>query len=205
MSDSAQTGLGPETLTLIRDMVSDTEPVHMPEPRRAAPSPVHTAAMHTVAPSQAASSGYARRPPNAVLARVRAFRPSRRQIFWTVFALIVLLRPAWIVLTLVLGAFVTLGFGADRVWSGAVSLLKWYMLRAPVRGARLTARIDRFACRWDNLLDRFPDGWVDGLYLPDLQSLLDADDRHDAVMATRLQPVPERQGRSLKAPARKRS
>lgn len=191
MSDSAKAGLDPETLTLIRDMVSDTDPVDMPQPRRSAPSPVHTAATHTVAASQTASSAYARRPLNAVLTRVQAFRPSRRQIFWTIFALIVLLRPAWIVLTLVLAAFVTLGvfvgFGPDRVWSGAVSLLKWYTLRAPVRGARLTARIDRFACRWDNLLDRFPEGWVDGLYLPDLQSLRDADDRHDAVMATRLQ------------------
>lgn len=191
MSDSVKAGLGPETLSLIRDIVSDADPVDMPEPRRAPRSLVHSAAEHTVAASQVAPSGYARRPLNKVLMRVRAFRPSRRQIFWSIFALIVLLRPAWIVLTLVLAAFATLGifvgFGADRVWSGAVSLLKWYTQRAPVRGARLTARIDRFACRWDNLLDRFPDGWVDGLYLPDLQSLLDADDRHDAVMATRLQ------------------
>lgn len=203
MSDSVKAGLGPETLSLIRDIVSDADPADMPEPRRAPPSPGHTAAVHTVAASQAAPSGSARRPLNTALARVRAFRPSRRQIFWTIFVLIVLLRPAWIVLTLVLAAFVTLGvfvgFGADRVWSGAVSLLRWYTSRAPVRGARLTARIDRFACRWDNLLDRFPDGWVDGLYLPDLQSLLEADDRHEAVMATRLQRMQDQSADSQAA------
>lgn len=185
MSDSAKAGLGPETLSLIRDIVTGDGAEDAPAAPRA--------------PTQHASRAAPSQPKRSVapgllgrtVARVRAFRPTRRQIVWSAVALIVLLRPAWVVLMLVLGLFLVMGvfaaFGSDRVWSGAVGLLKWYMNRAPAKGARLAARIDGFACRWDNLLDRFPDGWVDALYLPDLQSLLDADDRHDAVMATRLQ------------------
>ncbi len=185
MSDSAKAGLGPETLSLIRDIVTGDGAEDAPAAPRA--------------PTQRASRAAPSQPKRSVapgllgrtVARVRAFRPTRRQIVWSAVALIVLLRPAWVVLMLVLGLFLVMGvfaaFGSDRVWSGAVGLLKWYMNRAPAKGARLAARIDGFACRWDNLLDRFPDGWVDALYLPDLQSLLDADDRHDAVMATRLQ------------------
>jgi hypothetical protein len=182
MSDSAKAGLGPETLSLIRELVSG-EAVTLPR------GPL----VHRIVSPQEALP--ARRGVSDVVtqrfARLRALRPSRRQSVWAAVGLIVLLRPAWVVLTLVLGVFVMLGmvvaFGADRVWSGSVGLLKWYTGRAPERGVRLAARIDRFACRWDSLLDRFPDGWVDGLYLPDLQSLLDAEDWHDAVMATRLQ------------------
>ena len=35
-------------------------------------------------------------------------------------------------------------------------------------------------------LDRFPDGMVDGLYLPDFQSIQVTDEQHDAVVDARL-------------------
>lgn len=189
MSDSAQTGLGPETLSLIRDMVSGEGGEEAPAAPRAS---ALRKTPETARPRVGAAS------PDVLsraIAKVRAFRPSRRQIIWSSIALVVLIWPALVVLALVLSIFTVIGVflacGSDRVWSGAVRLLKWYMARAPERGASLAVRLDRFALRWDNFLDRFPDGWVDGLYLPDLQSLLEADDRHDAVMATRLQRLQE--------------
>tara|TARA_R110002126_G_scaffold192157_1_gene340323 strand:- start:331 stop:945 length:615 start_codon:yes stop_codon:yes gene_type:complete len=191
MPDSVKAGLGPDTLSLIRNMVSEADTAGMPADSPATRPRAGMAQALPDAGTQTLHPDFAKQMAHQSFARARHFRPSRRQVLWTAFALIVLLRPAWIVLTLVLGAFLILGvfvaFGADRVWSGAVNLLKWYIARAPERGARLVGRMDRFACRWDNLLDRFPDGWVDGLYLPDLQSPLEADDRHDAVLATRLQ------------------
>ncbi|MBM1816650.1 hypothetical protein [Pseudosulfitobacter pseudonitzschiae] len=191
MSDSVKAGLGPDTLSLIRNMVSEADTADTPSDRPAARPRAAVAQALPDAGPQPLQPDFARQMAHQSILRARKFRPSCRQILWATLALIVLLRPAWIVLMLVLGAFLILGvfvaFGADRVWSGAVDLLKWYIARAPERGARLVERMDRFACRWDKLLDRFPDGWVDGLYLPDLQSLLEADDRHDAVLATRLQ------------------
>ncbi|UOA28346.1 hypothetical protein [Pseudosulfitobacter sp. DSM 107133] len=195
MSDSAKADLGPDTLSLIRDLVTDEnvtpEAPRAPSPRaQMAATPVEHVAV-TAGPARRATQGRAKDALHRVVARLRGFRPSRRQIIWAAIALVVVLRPAWVVLALVLGLFLVLGvflaFGPDRLWAGTVALLKWYIARAPERGARLAAWIDGFAYRWDSLLDLFPDGWVDALYLPDLQSVLEADDRHDAVMATRLQ------------------
>jgi len=39
---------------------------------------------------------------------------------------------------------------------------------------------------WDGILDRFPEGTVDGLYLPDFGELAAADDRHTEAMDRRL-------------------
>ena len=100
--------------------------------------------------------------------------------------LVLLLRPQWVVLFvfallfLVVGAFAFLG--ADRVWNGVMTLLVRYKTRHPEKSNQLEARLDRFALRWDVFLDRFPEGSVDGLYLPDLQALQRRDDAHvDAV------------------------
>ena len=58
--------------------------------------------------------------------------------------------------------------------------------RNPVRGVLLREHMDRFACGWDSSLDRFPDGMVDGLYMPDLQAMESAEAAHSYAMAQRL-------------------
>ena len=39
--------------------------------------------------------------------------------------------------------------------------------------------------KWDAVLDRFPEGTVDGLYLPDFGEMAAAEARHDAALDRR--------------------
>lgn len=118
------------------------------------------------------------------------FRPARRQIMWGAVALLVLLRPHWFVLTVFLGLFVIIGvfavFGAENVWAGLMRIFSRFVARSPERGQRMVQRLDAVAMRWDGFLDRFPEGSVDGLYLPDFQSLREAEERHNSVVDERL-------------------
>jgi hypothetical protein len=118
------------------------------------------------------------------------FQPSRKLIALTVFLAVLVLRPHWVFLSMVLTLFVIMGafvfLGADKVWRTVVRSLHFFAGRSPERAQRLVKGLDEFALRWDGFLDRFPDGIVDGLYLPDFQSLMDAQDQHDAVVDARL-------------------
>ena len=122
--------------------------------------------------------------------RVRTFRPTTRQLALVCFALLVVVRPHWFVIggALFLGsiAFVFLLFGSDRIWRGVVAYLRRVDARDPVRGVLLRERMDWWACRWDAILDHFPDGMVDGLYMPDLQAMESAEAAHTYAMAQRL-------------------
>ncbi|MEO9572938.1 MAG: hypothetical protein ABJ263_05100 [Tateyamaria sp.] len=122
--------------------------------------------------------------------RVLSFRPSTRQLAMACLALLVVVRPHWFVIggSLLLGsvAGIFLVFGSDRIWRGVVSYLRRIDARDPVRGVLLRERMDWWACRWDAVLDHFPDGMVDGLYMPDLQAMETAEAAHTYAMAQRL-------------------
>ncbi|WP_299142514.1 hypothetical protein [uncultured Tateyamaria sp.] len=126
----------------------------------------------------------------ARLAHLRAFRPSTRHLAMVSTLLLLVVRPHWFVIGLVLtiavvtGAFMTLG--ADRIWRGVLNWLDRVAARDPARAQQLRVRLDRFACRWDGVLDMFPDGMVDGLYMPDFQGMQDAEAAHIAAMGHRL-------------------
>lgn len=126
----------------------------------------------------------------SLIRRVRSFRPSTRQLALACLALLVVVRPHWFVIggALLLGgvAGIFLLFGSDRIWRGVVSYLRRVDARDPVRGVLLRERMDWWACRWDAVLDRFPDGMVDGLYMPDLQAMETAEAAHTYAMAQRL-------------------
>lgn len=125
-----------------------------------------------------------------VFVRIRSFRPSTRQLALVCLALLVVVRPNWFVIGAALllagvaGLFLLLG--SDRIWRGVVSYLRRVDARDPVRGVLLRERMDWWACRWDAVLDRFPDGMVDGLYMPDLQGMETAEAAHTYAMAQRL-------------------
>lgn len=85
---------------------------------------------------------------------------------------------------IITGVFLTVGY--DGFWQGMIKFGRWYANRRPARAALLHARLDRFAVAWDGILDRFPEGTVDGLYLPDFGELAAADDRHTEAMDRRL-------------------
>lgn len=124
------------------------------------------------------------------LERLRGYRPSRRQVMLLVLVLFALWRP-WLVLALVLlppvlvlGLLV--GLGHDRFWDGAMRGFIRFAQRFPARAERLRRRMDGFAMRWDAVLDRFPEALVQGLYLPDFDSLQQREARHDRVLDERL-------------------
>ncbi|WP_156874841.1 hypothetical protein [Sulfitobacter alexandrii] len=129
-------------------------------------------------------------------AAVTGYRPTPRHIVIGACALIVVLRP-WLVLGLaLLGLFVMTGvfliLGYDGFWRRAMGLARWYARRHPSRAVELHRKLDSFAMKWDAILDRFPEGTVDGLYLPDFGDLAEADSRHDAAMDRRLSEMRER-------------
>jgi hypothetical protein len=98
---------------------------------------------------------------------------------------ILIVAPFFAVLTLVLGAFAI--FGADRVWHDVGQLFSRYEARNPKKATRLLKRLDAFAIHWDAFLDRFPEGWVDGLYLPDLADREERLRREEAILDARLE------------------
>jgi len=126
-----------------------------------------------------------------VVDRLRAFRPTPRHLALVSLALLVALRPHWFVVTGVLGVALIVGafmfLGSDRIWRMVLAHLARVDGRNPARAALLRTRLDRFACRWDAILDFFPDGMVDGLYMPDLQAMQDGEEAHTAAMAARLE------------------
>ena len=121
--------------------------------------------------------------------RIRAKRPPARAVILSLLALAVVLRP-WLVfgvvfvtVFVVLGVFLALSY--DGFWQRAMALGRWYAARRPERAAALHARLDAFAMKWDAVLDRFPEGTVDGLYLPDFGEMAEAEARHDAALDRR--------------------
>ena len=106
------------------------------------------------------------------------------------FALLVVFYPLWIVVPCLIGFPVLLGsfaiFGADKAWSVIIKAFRAYAARSPEHAQRLAVHLDVFAMPWDALLDRMPEGSVNGLYLPDFQSIQVAADVHYWVVGDRL-------------------
>lgn len=97
----------------------------------------------------------------------------------------VIVFPLFVSIFSVIGAFVL--FGSERVWRAVSRILTRYEARAPRKAARLMARLDAFAVHWDAILDRFPEGTVDGLYLPDFANHKERAVEQEAMLADRLE------------------
>lgn len=122
-------------------------------------------------------------------ASVTSYRPTPKHLMLAGLALLVLFRPWLVVGLLLIGLFVMVGvfliLGYDGFWRRAMGLARWYAQRRPNRAAELHRKLDDFAMKWDAILDRFPEGSVDGLYLPDFGDLATADKRHDEALDRR--------------------
>lgn len=124
------------------------------------------------------------------ISRVRRFEPTTRHLALASAALLFVVRPNWfviaavIILVAVVATFVSLG--ADRIWTSVLNWLDRIEMKNPGRAEDLRAKLDTFAYRWDSVLDVFPDGMVDSLYMPDFQSLQQAEAEHQQVVAERL-------------------
>ena len=58
--------------------------------------------------------------------------------------------------------------GSERIGAWMLRIFLWLDARSPARAEQLRLRADRLAIRIDALLDRLPDRWTEGLYMPDL-------------------------------------
>jgi hypothetical protein len=122
--------------------------------------------------------------------RLMDYRPTPRHIVLASLALLVLFRPGLVLGLLALAglglAALYVSLGHDGFWLRVLALWGWYARRQPARAAALRTRLERFALRWDALLDRFPGGTVDFLYLPDFEELAQRDHRHTETVERRL-------------------
>jgi hypothetical protein len=136
-----------------------------------------------------ATPGPVARALSHLTGHARGYRPTPRHIAFAIIVLLAVLRP-WLVVALILlpivivtGIFLAVGY--DRFWSGVLRSYQWYHARRPKRAERLRRRADSFAMRWDAFLDRFHEGSVDALYLPDLNSLQQEEERHEKALDQR--------------------
>lgn len=196
------------TMSAIRSILHEPAPSNAPSGMKAKAKVALAASLHAVKAPQVEVSKDAAMTDEAdlfiaddidnertaklsLLSKLRlSFQPTRKHAAWAGIGLLAFFRPHWFVLTFILCAFVILGvlaiFGADKVWGGLMRFYSRFAARFPERAQRISSKMDRVAMRRDSMLDIFPDGMVDGLYLPDFQSIQEAEDRHEAVVDARL-------------------
>ena len=160
-----------------------------------APSKAELRAAKRAAKASAASTGAGDGILGRAKARVLGYRPTPKHIVLACLALLIVFRP-WLVLGLLFltGFIVTAIFlilGYDGFWRRTMGAARWYARRRPARSVELHRKLDTFAMKWDAVLDRFPEGSVDGLYLPDFGDLAEAEARHDAVLDRRFDSLRE--------------
>ncbi len=210
----ADAGLDDESLLAIRSLVSEqpaTDPARRDQPSRTVDGPAAPQRNQRKAdslpplaephgdtaersPRKVADRKRSVRPAGGALAglraRVRGYRPKPTHIALALLLLLVVFRPwlmfglIFVTLVIITGVFLITGY--DGFWHGVIRISRWYARRNPARAGVIHRRLDGFAMRWDAVLDRFPEGTVDGLYLPDFGGLATADARHDEAMERRL-------------------
>ena len=128
-------------------------------------------------------------------AKVMGYRPTRRHIALAIAAYLILFRP-WLVLAVVVllvftitAIFLILGY--DGFWRQIMRFARWYAQRHPSRSVEIHRKLDNFAMKFDAFLDRFPEGTVDGLYLPDFGDLAAAEAKHDEALDRRFDKLRE--------------
>lgn len=161
--------------------------------------PIEAAPAGTVKAAKAAKaprgSGTFARLTAPFVARIKGYRPTPKHMIVAALLVLVFFRP-WLVLGIVLlsllvfiGVFLILGY--DGFWQRGMAIARWYAQRNPDRAFEMHSRLDQFAMKWDAVLDKFPDGTVDGLYLPDFQEIEAAEKRHEAALDRRLKDMRE--------------
>lgn len=168
------------------------DPADAPAPRRVSTSPQSP---HRETKAKAKSDGAQDGLVQRLKAKVLGYRPTALHIVLGCFAMMVIFRP-WLVLGImfltgfvITGIFMILGY--DGFWRRAMGLARWYARKRPERSFEMHRKLDSFAMKWDAVLDRFPEGSVDGLYLPDFGDLAAADARHDAALDRRFDSLRE--------------
>lgn len=205
-SQTAAETFDEDALAAIRELVATEARPEAEQPRRARPNPAPSGP----APAQAAGAApeAVSTDPLETLAnlhegglvglikeKITSYRPTVKHIVILALVLLVVFRP-WVVLGIVfLTAFVVTGvfliLGYDGFWRRVMGVARWHARRHPSRSVEIHRKLDGFAMRFDAFLDRFPEGSVDGLYLPDFGDLAAADARHDEALDRRFDNLRE--------------
>ncbi len=118
---------------------------------------------------------------------------STNRLIWLAIIGIVIVRPDWIFLGILMWAVFVVGafllVGADRIWRAISWAAKRRATKAPDKGAKLYAWLESVADRWDRVLDCFPDGMVDTLYMPDFANFEPPKAAHKARVEAKLQTL----------------
>jgi hypothetical protein len=132
---------------------------------------------------------------NGLLLTVLGHAHTQKIVLAVGVLLLVYFRP-WLVVSILLlwvflvaGIFLMLGY--DGFWRRSMKAARWYAKRRPARAVELHRKLDAFAMKWDAVLDRFPEGTVDGLYLPDFRAAEHAQVQQDAAIDRRLSQIRE--------------
>lgn len=195
-ADNTETARKPAKVRRTKPMLGFSPRTKYPTPRRRADDlpPLARAGTEDADKSRAAQLPQLLR---AVTVRALRYRPTPRQMAFAAAALLILLRPHWVLLGLVLTVMLGLGLfliiGPDRVWRIVMAYLRRVDLTDPDKAVSIRARLDRFACRWDGFLDLLPEGSVDGLYLPDFMGMAERDAQHTSAMAERFDRMMQQQ------------
>jgi hypothetical protein len=137
-----------------------------------------------------------RRAPRFRLPRLTIARhkTSRRVVLILGLVATVYMWPWLIALMFVFAVAIVLAglaaLGSEWLGARALGAFLWLDARNPARAERLRLRADGLAMRIDALLDRLPDRWTEGLYMPDLsraalipQDMSDRPDPFDRIAA----------------------
>jgi hypothetical protein len=218
--DSDTSDLDPGSLAAIRTLLASEDPVEpqpvaereaaqaaagqapaaAPAPKRSRLGPLAPQSKNNVKRQKIVKPAKAPKPEgdsmfDVLKAKVMAYRPTPKHILLAGLALLVLFRPWLIFGLLFLFAFVVVGviliLGYDGFWHRVMGVARWYARKHPSRSAELHRKLDNFAVRFDAFLDRFPEGTVDGLYLPDFGDLAEAEARHDEALDRRFENLRE--------------
>ena len=102
----------------------------------------------------------------------RAHPPTRKQILFGALILLMLLRPRlvfWVIfLTLVLLVIVYFTLGPDACAEKIAKSYQWIAHRWPETAEKLHRRASTSLKRIGVVLDKLPERWTDGIYLPDI-------------------------------------
>lgn len=114
----------------------------------------------------------------------------KRHIVALAAIVLVAFRPGLVAAAVFLWFFLVVGmfliFGADRIWRAMSWAVKSYRARNSEGADKLLDWLDGVAVRWDAVLDRFPDGMVDSLYMPDFANLENHEEVYDDMLNDRL-------------------
>lgn len=190
-----------ETVSIIREVVGNEDRAPLPvRPKRVASRPARPVMERPkalrFAPLAAAEDAPKVKAQKVPRSMPRISLPIKRRHFLLIgFVAAVVFFPKVVVFSVLFSLLmVVMAFyiaGGEQIWRGVILGLHDLAERDPRRAARIRYRLDKLANTWDGILDKFPTGSVDSLYMPDFQALSLDEARNEVRLKERLERLRE--------------